>query len=210
MGEYALLRSGERVKIGTTENLMYLRADQLEQLAPADQDRIVSHLDAFLFRFPFPHEDAVEVGAFEADPRGNGVYGEFSDLLANAKHRRLQFRDTYDSGWLAMIPCPLSPAPPPADVTFHRNGFAGELRIVSQRARNRQLVTVVACGGCRTWFRLPTFADAELLLVTLRSRGDRDRHKAAHWHAFAQRVSDGDLYPPDWVRASTAGSQEKP
>lgn len=65
MGEYA--RYGrDDIKIGTCENMYYLRADQAHKVTPilpgnVDPVRQAEHLR---FRFPFPSEDEVPPGEF--------------------------------------------------------------------------------------------------------------------------------------------------
>jgi len=67
MGEYALYRQ-RRIKIGTCEDLLYLRWDQAHAVTPLPGGPDpVKHRDAYRFRFPFPDEDGTPPGMF-ADP----------------------------------------------------------------------------------------------------------------------------------------------
>lgn len=61
MGEYATTASGETVKIGTCENLYYLRWDQHQQVIPEAGQWSEDLYRAYRFRFPFPDEDRIPV-----------------------------------------------------------------------------------------------------------------------------------------------------
>jgi|ERR1700722_4953019 len=64
MGEYAGFR-GDQVKIGTCEQMYYLRADQahLVRALPGNVDPL-KDAEHLRFRFPFPDEDHIQPGAF--------------------------------------------------------------------------------------------------------------------------------------------------
>lgn len=75
MGENAIYR-GRQVKIGTCENMYYLRADQVHMVTPAQYSvDPVRHRDSLRFRFPFPDEDRIEPGHFADFDRGLTVAG---------------------------------------------------------------------------------------------------------------------------------------
>lgn len=71
MGEYANYQ-GEQVKIGTCEDMYYLRADQRHLVQAVSSSLDVNGPERFAvrFRFPFPDEDGTEPGAFEHYKRG--------------------------------------------------------------------------------------------------------------------------------------------
>lgn len=65
MGEYALYE-GERIKIGSCEEMFWLRAEQADLVTPvAGSVDPVKHRGKLLFRFPFPDEDGTAPGSFE-------------------------------------------------------------------------------------------------------------------------------------------------
>lgn len=71
MGEFAEYQ-GDRIKIGTCEDMYYLRADQRHLISGyqfAEIDR---------FRFPFPDEDDVEPGCFGDHDRGIEIPNGFT------------------------------------------------------------------------------------------------------------------------------------
>lgn len=70
MGEYARYH-GEEIKIGTCEDMYYLRFDQRLQVQPlrGNVDPFADG-DALRWRFPWPNEDHVKPGAFEDYHKG--------------------------------------------------------------------------------------------------------------------------------------------
>ena len=75
MGEDATYK-GQTIKIGTCEDMYYLRADQahLVGTAPHSVD-LTRYADRVRFRFPWPDEDAVEPGDFDPYERTMPVAG---------------------------------------------------------------------------------------------------------------------------------------
>jgi hypothetical protein len=77
MGEYAKRKSdGQEVKIGTCENMYYLRYEDRAKVAkipnslnPAEDDG-----DGLRFRLPFPDEDHLQPGEYENYNRGERLY----------------------------------------------------------------------------------------------------------------------------------------
>lgn len=211
MGEYATFR-GERIKIGTCEDLYYLRADQVGRLSHSD---IGNHWDAVRFRFPFPDEDSTEPGDFRDSGRSVPVSG--LKPPAELDHHTIQFKANYpDRGVLVMLPCPFSADGQAGAVRYQFNGFAGAVRIVQQRIWDGLLVLVAECGACGARYRYPTIEDAEPVLVALRSQADRLQREAdfraqregkpytdgrvAWWHAIADRISAGYTDPPELAK----------
>ena len=192
MGEYGLV-SGERVKLGTCEDMYYLRADQVGQV-----QRVPNSLDVrdpevqaeIRFRFPWPDEDGTEPGAFDSFDRAVGVYGV--QPPAGVEHRSVQF--VAQAGYLASLPCPetagLNLAP--LGITIHRNGFAGPVKIVQQAYREGNLAVICQCGGCGARYNLPTLAEAEPVIVACRQEADK-KHEGpgGWWHTVADRIAAG-------------------
>lgn len=207
MGEYATY-CGDRVKIGTCEDMYYLRADQVRQLDGSD---IGSHWDAVRFRFPFPDEDQTEPGGFRDYDRSVPAWGV--EPPAELEHRSIQFKANYpDRGILLSLPCPFSEEGKASSIRYQFNGFAGAVRIVQQRIWEGHLVLVAECGACSARYRYPTFADAEPVVVACRAQADRLQREAelarpprtdgqvAWWHTIADRITAGYLNPPELAR----------
>lgn len=206
MGEYALY-NGQRVKIGTCEDMYYLRADQARLVAhergnvnpAADDDRAVIR-----FRFPWPDEDTVEPGAF--DPYDRGMFAHRVTPPAGVEHHSVQF--SAPAGYLVSLPCPEGQpgvthgmSTKVDGLTVHRNGFGGSVRIVQQGYRNGHLALICACGGCGARYNVPTWELAEPIVVAVRAEADRrafDAERAgrtdgqvAWYHAVADRIAAG-------------------
>ncbi len=202
MGEYAL-HNGIEVKIGTCEDMLYLRADQAAQVTARESRHtdVMRYADAVRFRFPFPDEDGMAPGSFEDGDRSLALYGVEPPAVID--HGSIQFTSNYPSkGLLVSLPCPESEkgkaSAEAGGYKVHRNGYAGPVKIVQQRKLGDLLVLVAECGSCGAKYRLPTFADAEPYVVALRSYADRayrddDRTRTEFYSAVAERITDGYL-----------------
>ena len=200
MGEYATYR-GEEIKIGTCEDMYYLRHDQ--------RGRVRYDFDGTeRYRFPFPDEDDKQPGDFDNHDRGWPIpEWKIPDDWGD-QHGTVQFTST--AGYVLSIPCPESVRNSDAGtarvngITVHRNGFNGGPRIVQQREHEGQLVTIVQCGACRAKWRLSLEA-AEEVAACLRAEADRTfyrngEHELYHgeggratFHTIADRMLAG--YP---------------
>lgn len=170
MGEYAMSAAG-RVKIGTCEDMLYLRWDQVTSVRAerGSVDPIAQHVE-LRFRFPWPDEDTVAVGEF-ADPFRRLALRDAPAPIAPADHHAIQFI-ARPAGYVVSLPCPESGAADAPPYTIHRNGFTGATFLVQQRWYEGRLVAVCECV-CGARWRLPTLADAEPMLVALRAEADR-------------------------------------
>lgn len=178
MGEYARYR-GEDVKIGTCENMYYLRADQRHLIEDYE-----FALDVERFRFPFPDEDEIEPGAFEDHGRGVRIPGwSMPETLSGDEHGSVQF--TSSAGYVLSIPCPEQFGEGGLSMTFPeglslgglrvgRNGFRGYPVVRQQAFRGGVLVTLVSCGACGCLHRLDTLEDAEPVIEAFRAEAARE------------------------------------
>ncbi len=195
MGEYATYKEQE-IKIGTCEDLYYLRFDQRDRIRDYDFTP-----DVFRYRFPFPDEDGIEPGAFSDHDRGERIPGWTipADWIG---HYSVQF--IAQAGYVASLPCPESVGGPPGldpvdvgGVKVHRNGWHGHAVVKQQRLLNGQLLTVVGCNACGAAWRLETLEDAEPVIVALRAEADRERRlrgqeaRADYLHTIADRIAQG-------------------
>lgn len=198
MGEYAkLISTGERIKIGTCEQMYYLRADQVHLMEggpdcvdPKDPE----YAGQVRFRFPFPDEDKIEPGQFRDHDRGLGVYG--IEPPKEIDHRSLQFTRNYptSNGVLLSLPCPRGEHAH-AGIRVSYNLYSGPVEIHSQRLIEGKLVLVCRCADCHALYRLPTLAECEPVIEALIKAGRAD---------IALRVGDGYTKPNFWTSCCAA------
>lgn len=192
MGEYARY-NGERVKIGTCEELFYLRADQAADVEPlpGNVDPMSAEAREYcLFRFPYPDEDGIEPGAFESGWREYRIHGVKPP--DGVDHGIVQF--TNRNGYLLNMPCPESSTwQDPEGGKLHLNGYRGAVDLIGQRYWNGMLVGVCRCKGCGHIYRMPTLADAAPVLEALEQAAAReiataDRNGTKGNRAIARRI----------------------
>lgn len=142
--------NGQVVKIGTCEDMYYLRYDQ-RHLVTAEPNSVdpVRDAEALRFRFPWPDEDDRAPGDFADYSRGEVVPGDDA-IPEGVEHNTVQF--AAQTGYLVSLPCPES-VNWSADLHVHRNGWRGRILLEQQRRRNGQLVPVFRCGGCGAKWR---------------------------------------------------------
>ncbi len=181
MGEYAKLKgTGAEVKIGTCENMYYLRHDQRRLVAPlwgsldpADRET----QEVIRFRFPWPDEDNIDPGEF-ADP--------FRRLRVDVpapeefEHGIVQFIASSE-GYNLCVPCPEGPDQIEG-LTIHRNGFAGPAFLVQQAVRDDKLVGIMQCI-CGRSYRLPTLVDAAPVCEYLLDQAEQHAREKDTSHA---------------------------
>lgn len=202
MGEYATY-NGQSVKIGTCEQMYYLRADQVPLIQPESGNvnpRRRSHAEQIQFRFPFPREDGIEPGAFEDHDYGMGVWGiEPPDDPEQIEHCHLQFTRNYpeSGGILLSIPCPRSREGKASGLKVHYNGYNGAVQLHSQRLVDGRLVLILRCGDCGALYRVPTLDDAKPVLDILEKEAAAEDHRtkiANQRPGAVQCASAGDYY----------------
>lgn len=190
MGEYARYK-GSEVKIGTCEDMYYLRGDQRDKISGYSFT-----LDVDRFRFPFPDEDDIEPGHFADYSRGVKVPGyTLPATLSGDEHRSIQF--STPMGYLVSLPCPEQfredgdtfttdiPVGEHGDtLRIGRNGFSGGgAKVVQQAFRGGCLVTLLHCGSCGAVHRLDTLEDAQPVIDAFREEAEREewRRLSSDW-----------------------------
>lgn len=212
MGEYATYL-GREIKIGTCENMFYLRWDQAHRVTSQSGNvDPVRDRNELRFRFPFPEEDRIEPGAFEDHAKRRRIHGV---TPPDIDHYSIQLRAEAE-GYNLSIPCPEGPVGDKLTLTgadgveqsatVHRNGFRGAMFLVQQRWWNGLLVSVCECA-CGAKYRLETLADAQPVIDSLMAEAaeeDRvaERHNtpgngitAERIRELARRIEAGYLQP---------------
>lgn len=195
MGEYAkLMGTGEEVKIGTCENMYYLRFDQRHQVWPQSgslNPGAADELAVIRFRFPWPDEDGTPPGSFDDPFRRLAVHGPAPE---GVEHGIVQFVATRE-GYNVCLPCPEGPDADTHGLKVHRNGFAGPSFLCQQAVRNGRLVAIMECV-CGHKYNLPTIEDAEPVISDLldkaeyESRND-NQPRARYLIEVARRIRVG-------------------
>jgi hypothetical protein len=198
VGEYALL-SGREVKIGTCENMYYLRFDQRHMVEPkpGNVDPVRDATSGIRFRFPWPHEDGTAPGAFEDYDKAVAVHG----LRApdGVEHGIVQFTAR---GYNVCLPCPEGPGADKDDglsvrrggLRVHRNGFTGAVLISQQRLlEDGTLALIARCGGCGYAWRYSTVDDVRPVLLAIAKQAERNSGGASAewWGTVAERIASG-------------------
>ena len=158
MGENALYH-GHTIKIGTCEDMYYLRPDQIDLV----ESPSLTDITDLRFRFPFPDEDDREPGDFDDYDRGLAVPG--FQIPSGISHYHVQF--TARAGIRLSLPCPHSDEGTSSTLEYQFNGPASPARIVQQRIWAGVWATVLACVPCNAPFRLPDLDAARPLLAAL-------------------------------------------
>lgn len=185
MGEYVLYR-GEPVKIGTCENLYYVRHADFARMVAAGEVQPMSgnatpagYLDgSFRFRFPFPDEDALTPFTYDDYDKGYLVAVTAApELVTMAKHSRAgaSLHPRY-GGYNVNVsfPCPQTD-----DFRAVRSsGIDWQiLEIVQQRPFEGALWTVCRCPYCGAAWRLDA-EHAETLAALLFASATRSDYHA--------------------------------
>ena len=190
MGEYALY-NGEQVKIGTCEDLYYLRYEHRKQVTPLSGSIDPSSDAQYTcrFRFPWPDEDHTAAPGRDNErhdyDRSCNIPG--ASMPEDVKHYSVQFKAS--PGYLLSLPCPESPSGP----EVARNGFVGAVHLCQLKPlRDGRVVPIMKCGGCGAKWRLEDNHEIEALIVALRSEGDRRERAGSSlkwWDDLADRIA---------------------
>ena len=201
MGEYAIRKSdGQEIKIGTCEQMYYLRADQVDLIRPLNENNVnpqsAAQAEKIRFRFPFPQEDRNAPGEFEDYDYGLGLYG--IEPPEDIEHSFLQFTRNYPQagGITLSTPCPRSKEGKAAGLKINYNGYNGPVAIHSQRLVGGKLVLIMRCGDCGALWRIPTLEDAQPVLKVLVDYAAKEdaQHKRDEEHHKCKMTNRGDYY----------------
>lgn len=196
MGEYAKY-NGREVKIGTCEDMLYLRFDQRHEVQPmaGNVDPARDAARGIRFRFPWPCEDGTAPGAFDDPDKAVAIYG--LKAPADAEHGSVQFV-CERSGYNVCLPCPEAPGAEDDGMSvkrgglrIHRNGFRGSVLLSQQRLlEDGTLALIARCGGCGWAWRYSTVDDVRPVLVALQAQKER-RGGGEWWDMVAERIASG-------------------
>ena len=194
MGEHATrLTDGAEIKVGTCEDLYYLRADQAREVS-------YPNYAGMRFRFPFPDEDHVAPGDFHDHDRGYRLHNMVAP--EGVEHYSVQLTNQ-SIGYVLSIPCPEAHAFNEHGDRMHanvdglrvgRNGFSGGVSIKQQRPKDGLLMLVLGCSCDAAW-RLETLDDCIEVLAALGEQDKYERHR--QWLASTHHA-DVEPFPDDY------------
>jgi hypothetical protein len=190
VGEYILL-DGREIKLGTCEELYYVRYSQLHDWVTAGRTAEVpgnlspaAYLlpnSGFRFRFPFPDEDGMDLGGVADFNRGFTLSAP-TGFLDSVTHGNLYHSVTPKGSphggyhFNVWYPCPLSTAFAEQKVVQHSPLPSNPvIQIVHQKLVGDQLWTVARCAYCGAAFRFDA-EDALSLIEHERSIYGEIRH----------------------------------
>lgn len=191
MGEYAK-HDGEQIKIGTCEEMYYLRYDQREEVEPekGNVDPAGDERHELRFRFPWPDEDGTLPGEFEKPFRN---YGLHIDAPEDVNHYSTQFSS--QRGMLVSLPCPYSKEGKESPYKIGFNGYSGGVRIVQQKPlRDGRLALICECGGCGSKWRIEDEEELKPILKALEDTAEYLDHLGKEsnrfWRGEGREVKD--------------------
>lgn len=158
MGEYAKRRTdGEEVKIGTCENMYYLRWEDRNNVLPIHGNVNPVTESGLRFRLPYPDEDDIRIGQYSAYNRGLPLVRHTetgSEYLTLPDTERspgnLQLR--HDNGLLVNVTCYHGLRLPNLgeDGKAHWNGKAYSLELAFVKTCAEGVYPIVRCKHCGT------------------------------------------------------------
>lgn len=162
MGEYAKRKSdGVEIKIGTCEDMYYLRYEDRGKVSKIPNSLDPSDCDGLRFRLPFPDEDNILPGQYEDYNRGLRLYQSVNAGTASAWHQDFTDESTMSdpgiiqlkhetSGLLLNVPCYHGHKLPEvtAPIQAFWNGKGHSLELSSIKAHRGDVLPVVGCRHC--------------------------------------------------------------
>lgn len=168
MGEYATRKSdGEEIKIGTCENMYYIRWEDKSKVTPNKNNSF-----GLRWRLPFPDEDHLQPGDYKEYNRSYRLYDHSgNDFDGGSEEREAgNIQLSHECGLLLNVPCHHGKELPDVGekVKVFWNGKSWFFELASIREDNGKLYPVVCCKHCREQWRyswdeiLPFVQDQEL------------------------------------------------
>jgi hypothetical protein len=157
MGECATYK-GEYIKIGTCENMYYLRyEDRLKVENPSFQVATEANL---FWRLPFPDEDEIGIGHYEQHNKGLRLWREIKtpgtqpDSHLNFEDSELEpgkLQMSHKCGYLMSVPC-YHGFDLPDNCHWNGKGWFLELAFIKNTS-DKKLHPVVRCKHCQKMWR---------------------------------------------------------
>jgi hypothetical protein len=158
MGEYAKRRTdGQEVKIGTCENMYYLRWEDRNSVQPLPGNVDPSRELGLRFRLPYPDEDDTPIGQHSPYNRGLPLVRQ-TDLgseylsLPDTERSTGNLQMKHDSGLLVNVTCYHGNRLPDLgeDGTAHWNGKSYSLELAYVKTTTEGVLPIIRCKHCQT------------------------------------------------------------
>ena len=150
MGEYAE-HNGERIKIGTCEEMFYLRYEDRNKVRQVEGSLDPTYEMNLFWRLPFPDEDNVRPGYYNLYNRGEPLIG--FDIEGAKEHPGI-IQARHACGILVNIPCLHGHLPEETgDLKVCWNGRAGWFFELSAVKNTKEgMKAAISCRFChKTW-----------------------------------------------------------
>ena len=189
MGEYAKY-NGQSVKIGTCEDMYYLRFDQ-RHLVEKEANSLdpVKDIDGLRFRFPFPDEDSIEPGNFEHYNKAIWLHLDAPDEI---DHYSVQLVSSSAPAGHVMVclPCPYSKEAKESKIKYGYNGYSGGIGISQQRLKDNKLMLVCQCGACGAKWRKESLEDCADVLEAIQHECDNIMRQINNFQNMGEKYLD--------------------
>lgn len=150
MGEYGLTETGERIKIGTCSEMLYLRYEDRHRIRPASEKFDHRIETGLLWRIPFPDEDNVQPGYYESERCLMLPYDFEKEMKGCENHPgRFQLRNE-NLGIQVSMKC-YHNAKLPENTEDYRacwNGKGPAFSLTSIKNTKDGIRFIVSCNGC--------------------------------------------------------------
>ena len=178
MGEYAFY-NGKQIKIGTCEDMMYLRYEDRNKVKPIEHNVDPANEHNLIFRLPYPDEDHLGPGNYDNPDRGIPLDGQFAPDGLNPGNTQA----TTQHGLLINLPCHHGMQLPDVgpEAKAHWNGKRQHLYLHGVKNTRTGLLPVIRCDACRKvwtchdWSIMDHVHDKELSLRIMRQAAAQAR-----------------------------------
>lgn len=166
MGEYAKRADGVEVKIGTCENMYYLRYENRAQVSKLSNSLDPNTELNLRWRLPFPDEDHIKTGEYHEYNRGYELNG-YSDPDNATDTGTMQL---FKFGMLLNVRCYHGEKLPEdtKEINIHWNGKQAFYVLSMIKNTEEGIFPIIECKACRNMWRttwdkvLPFVYDKEL------------------------------------------------
>jgi hypothetical protein len=150
MGEYAYrVEDGEEVKIGTCENMYYIRYEDRFRVTKAEHSLDCSSELNLRWRLPFPDEDHIKIGEYWDYERSSPLFGYIPEDANDLGLRPYDFKINHDKCYHSYKTLPIGLVK--SNVIECKDYFF-ELAFIKNTEEG--LKAIIRCCGCREMWKV--------------------------------------------------------